>query len=253
MVLKRLRAYFFMKNKAISVIIPAYNEEQTIQRNLTKIHNFLKDRFGVFEIIVVNDGSFDGTSKELKKIQENLHLRIIDNKTNQGKGKVVKQGILESSCELVMFLDADLGIPIEELPKFVLEFDNGYDIVIASRFVPGLRIVRPVVWYRRIMEKVFQILRMTIINDWNVRDTQCGFKVFRRKAAMDIFSRVTVERFAFDAEVIFIANKLKYKIRELPISLQNPPESHVRLVRDPINMILDLVKIRVNYWKGKYK
>lgn len=242
-----------MKNIAISVIVPAYNEEQTIQKNLAKIHNFLKGRFGVFEIIVVNDGSSDGTSKEIKKIQEDLHLRFIDNETNQGKGKVVKQGILESSCELVMFLDADLGIPIEEIQKFIPELDNGYDIVIASRFVPGLRIVRPVPWHRQIMEKIFRLLRMAIVNDWNVKDTQCGFKVFRRKAAMDIFGRVTIGRFAFDAEVVFIANKLKYKIKELPISLQNPPKSHVRLIRDPLNMMSDLVKIRVNNWRGKYK
>jgi dolichyl-phosphate beta-glucosyltransferase len=242
-----------MKNIAISVIVPAYNEERTIQKNLTKIHNFLKDRLGTFEIIVVNDGSSDKTLKEIKKIQEDLHLRVIDNEANQGKGKVVKQGILESSCELVMFLDADLGIPIEELQKFVPEFENGYDIVIASRFVPGLRIVRPVPWHRRTMENIFRLLRIVAVSDWNVKDTQCGFKVFRRKAAMDIFSRATVERFAFDAEVIFIANKLKYKIKELPISLQNPPDSHIRLVRDPLNMMLDLVKIRVNSWKGKYK
>lgn len=242
-----------MKNRAISVVIPCYNEEKTIQKNLLKIHSYLKDRFGVFEMIVVNDGSTDGTLKEIKKIQDDLHFRIIDNRVNEGKGKVVKQGILESSCEFVMFLDADLGIPIEELQKFVSEFGSGYDIVIASRFVPGLRIVRPVIWHRRVMEKIFRLLRMAIISDWNVKDTQCGFKIFRRKAAMDIFPRVTVGRFAFDAEVIFIANKLKYKIKELPISLQNPPNSHVRLLRDPLNMALDLLRIRVNDWRGKYK
>ena len=242
-----------MKNKAISVVIPCFNEEKTIQKNLRRICNYLKSHFEVFEVIVVNDGSTDQTLRELKKIQEELHLRIIDNEVNQGKGKVVRQGVLESSCELVMFLDADLGIPIEELLKFISEFDNGYDIIIASRFVPGLRIVRPVLWYRRIMEKVFQLLRMAIINDWNIKDTQCGFKVFRKKAAMDIFPRLTVGRFAFDAEVIFIANRMKHKIRELPISLQNPPNSHVRLIRDPLNMTLDLLKIRLNDWRGKYK
>ncbi|MDD5489518.1 MAG: glycosyltransferase family 2 protein [Candidatus Moranbacteria bacterium] len=242
-----------MKNEAISVVVPCYNEEKTIQKNLARIFNYLKDHWEVFEIIVVNDGSSDGTLKEVKKIQEDLHLRIIDNRINRGKGKVVKQGILESSCELVMFLDADLGIPIEELQKFVSEFENGCDIVIASRFVPGLRIVRPVPWHRQIMEKIFRLLRMAITNNWNVKDTQCGFKVFRRKAAMDIFPRVTVGRFAFDAEVIFIAGKLKYRIKELPISLQNPPNSHVRLFRDPLNMTLDLLRIKANDWRGKYK
>ena len=242
-----------MEKENISVIVPCYNEEKRIQKNLMRIYNYLKENFETFELIAVNDGSTDNTLKELKKVQGELHLRIIDNEVNRGKGKVVKQGILESFCDLVMFLDADLGIPVEELEKFIAEFDNGYDIVIASRFVPGLRIVRPVLWHRRIMEKVFRLLRIAIINDWNVKDTQCGFKMFRKKAAMDIFSKATIERFAFDAEVIFLANKLRYKIKELPISLQNPPDSHIRMIRDPLNMIWDLIRIRINDLRGRYK
>lgn len=242
-----------MESRAISVVIPCYNEERTIQKNLIKVYNYLKDRFGVFEIIVVNDGSTDGTLKEIKKIREELHLRVVDNEVNEGKGKAVKEGVLESSCEHVMFLDADLGIPIEELEKFIPEIENGNDLVIASRFVPGLRILRPVLWHRRIMEKMFRFLRILIINDWKIKDTQCGFKLFRRDAAMNIFQRVTVKRFAFDAELIFIANQLGYKIKELPISLQNPPNSHIRFFQDPFNMFLDLLKIRLNEWKGKYK
>ncbi|MDI6778184.1 MAG: glycosyltransferase [Patescibacteria group bacterium] len=241
-----------MENRSITVVIPCFNEEKTIKKNLMRIYNYLKGRFGVFEMIVVNDGSADRTLKEVKKIQDELHLRVIDNSVNEGKGKVVRQGILESSCEIVMFLDADLGIPIEELEKFVGELDNGYDIVIASRFVPGLRIVRPVLWHRRFMEKIFRLLRIVIINIRNVKDTQCGFKVFRREAAMKIFPKLTVKRFAFDAELIYVANKCKFRIKELPISLQNPPNSHVRLARDPLNMIRDLVRIRINDGRGRY-
>lgn len=241
-----------MENEAISVVVPCFNEEKTIRKNLTKIHDYLKSRFGVFEIIVVNDGSRDGTLRELKKIREDLHLRVIDNEKNEGKGKAVKQGILESSCPIVMFLDADLGIPVEELEKFVREIRNGCDVVIASRFVPGLRVVRPVLWHRRFMEKVFRLLRMIVIDIRNVKDTQCGFKVFRRQAAMEIFPRLTVKRFAFDAELIYVANKCKFRIKELPVSLQNPPASHVRIVRDPLNMMKDLIKIKVNDWRGKY-
>jgi len=177
----------------------------------------------------------------------------VDNPENEGKGGAVKRGMLVTRFETVMFLDADLGIPIEELEKFISEIEKGNDLVIASRFVPGLRIIRPVQWHRRVMEKIFRLIRMVIVNDWNVKDTQCGFKVFKREAAMKIFPKITVKRFAFDAELIFIANKLKYKIKELPISLQNPPNSHIRIIRDPINMTLDLFRIRINDWKGKYK
>jgi len=167
----------------------------------------------------------------------------------------VRDGMLATSREsdIAMFLDSDLGIPIEELEKFVAEIKNGHDIVIASRFVPGLKIVQPVQLHRKIMEKAFRLIRMIITNNWNVKDTQCGFKVFRREAAMKIFPKLTVKRFAFDAEVIFVANKCGYKIKELPIHLQNPPSRSLRIFRDPMNMIWDLLRIRRNDWKGKYQ
>jgi dolichyl-phosphate beta-glucosyltransferase len=241
------------KLASVSVVVPCFNEGKTIQKNLMRIHNYLKNNFEVFEIIVVDDGSSDDTLKEVKKMQDDLHLRVIGNEINEGKGKVVKQGILEGSCDLIMFIDADLGIPIEELEKFVPEFKKGHDIVIASRFVPGLKVVRPVQLHRRLMEKVFRLIRMTIINDWHIKDTQCGFKVFKKEAAMKIFPKASVKRFAFDAELVFVANKFGYKIKELPIRLQNPPSRTLRIIRDPANMILDLMRIRINDWKGKYR
>ena len=241
-----------MKETSISVVLPCYNEAKTIYQNIKKIEAYLSPRFDNFEIIAVNDGSGDNTAGELNKILAEFPIKVINNPENQGKGGVVKDGILASQYEVVMFLDADLGIPIEELEKFIAEVKNGYDIVIASRFVPGLKIKRPVLWYRKIMERVFRIMRMVIINYWTVKDTQCGFKVFRREAAMNIFPRMTVKRFAFDAEVVYIAKKFRYKIKELPISLQNPPNSHVRLFLDPLNMTIDLLKIRWNATRKIY-
>ena len=235
------------------MVIPCFNEEKTIYQNLKRIHEYLGSNFEEFEIVAVNDGSQDETQKELEKIQRELPLRIIRNQTNSGKGRAVKGGMMAAEGSIVMFLDADLGISIEELEKFIPEIENGHDLVIASRFVPGLKIARPVLWHRRFMEKVFRILRLLVVNDWNVKDTQCGFKVFRRDAAMKIFPRLTVKRFAFDAEVIYVANKHKLKIKELPITLQNPPNSHIRIVRDPLNMAWDLLRIRMNDWRGKYK
>jgi dolichyl-phosphate beta-glucosyltransferase len=241
-------------SKQISVVVPCFNEEKTIYQNIKRMAEYLQSRFNRFEIIAVNDGSIDNTLAELLKLkQEDFPLKIIDHKQNQGKGKVVRDGILGSQYDLVMFLDADLGIPIEELEKFVAEIENGYDIAIASRFVPGLKIKRPVRWHRKVMEKGFRLLRILIINDWQIKDTQCGFKVFKKDAAMNIFPKLTVNRFAFDAELIFVASKKKFKIKELPITLQNPPNSHVRIIRDPLNMTLDLIKIKVNHLKRKYK
>ena len=244
-----------MKKTRISVVAPCYNEENNIRKNIKIINDFLSSRFDDYEIIVVNDGSRDDTSRELAGLRRELGISIIDIQDNQGKGKAVKVGILASGndYEVVMFLDSDLGIPIEELDKFIPELENGYDIVIASRFVPGFKVIRPVQSYRRIMEKCFRLIRMLITNNWDIKDTQCGFKVFRREAAMKIFPKLTVKRFAFDAELIFVAAKHRYRIKELPIHLQNPPSRSLRLFRDPMNMTWDLLRIRVNDWRGRYE
>jgi dolichyl-phosphate beta-glucosyltransferase len=244
-----------MPEKKISVIVPCFNEGKSIYNNIKRINNYLSKRFDGFEIVAVNDGSRDNTAEELRKLQKEIKIKVIDNPENQGKGGAVKDGVLASNeeNEILMFLDSDLGIPIEELDKFIEEHKNGFDMVIASRFVPGLKVVRPVQLHRKIMEKIFRLIRMIITNNWKVKDTQCGFKVFRREAAMKIFPLLTVKRFAFDAEVIFVANKHRFKIKELPIHLQNPPSRSLRIFRDPANMILDLLRIRMNDWKGKYE
>jgi glycosyltransferase involved in cell wall biosynthesis len=242
-----------MLDKKISVVIPCFNEGKTIYQNIQKINRYLERNIAVYEIIAVNDGSRDGTLSELQKIQKELPLKIISHPQNEGKGKVVRDGILAGRYEIVMFLDADLAIPIEELEKFLVEIDRGYDLVIASRFVPGLKVLCPVLWYRKIMERVFRILRMIILNNWKVRDTQCGFKVFRAAMARKIFSMATIKRFASDAEIIFIAKKFGYSIKELPVILQNPERSHVRLFCDPLNMFFSLFKIRWNDLTRQYK
>lgn len=242
-----------MKNKKISVIIPCYNGGSFIRENIEKINDYLENNFLDYEIIIVNDGSFDNTREEILQVKKKLSkLIFIDNKINSGKGHAVKSGILKSRYEVVMFLDADLAIPIEGLKDFIKALDDGFDIAIASRFVPGLRIVKPILWYRQFMERIFRLLRMAIINNYSIKDTQCGFKVFSREAAMEVFPLITINRFAFDAEVIFIAAKKGYKIKELPIVLQNPTESSIRIYRDSFNMLLDLIRIKVNYFLGKY-
>jgi glycosyltransferase involved in cell wall biosynthesis len=242
-----------MHPEKISVVIPCFNEERSIYANIKTILGYLENHFEHFEIIAVNDGSTDQTIGELRRAQSELPLTIIDNYANEGKGKAVKDGILKSSGDIVMFLDADLAIPIEELEKFIAEINNGYDLAIASRFIPGGKTIKKVLWYRVIMEKAFRLIRTVIINNYTVKDTQCGFKIFRREAAMKVFPLLRIKRFAFDAEIIFVAGKFKQKIKELPIALQNPIRSHVRIVRDPINMISDLIKIRINDTLRNYR
>lgn len=242
-----------MFTEKISVVIPCFNEEAKIQENIKKIFQYLKNNFENFEIIAVNDGSTDKTLEELKKIQKEPSFHIIDNPVNAGKGKAVKDGVLQSRNEIVLFLDADLAIPIEELPKFIAEIKNGFDLAIASRFVPGGKVIKKVLWYRVIMEKAFRIIRTLILNNYQIKDTQCGFKVFKREVALKIFPQMKIKRFAFDSEIIFLAEKYKFGIKELPIILQNPIRSHLRIFRDPLNMFFDLLKIRFNEFLGKYK
>jgi len=242
-----------MKNKKISVIIPCYNGGKFIRQNVEKINDYLASNFLDYEIIIVNDGSFDDTREKILQVEKNLpKLIFIDNKINSGKGNAVKSGILKSHYEIVMFLDADLAMPIEGLRDFIQAINEGFKIVIASRFVPGLRVIKPILRHRQFMEKIFRLLRMIITNDYSIQDTQCGFKVFSRETAMAIFPLITVNRFAFDAEVIFIAIKKGYKIKELPVVLQNPIESSVRIYHDSLNMLLDLIRIRKNDFLGKY-
>jgi glycosyltransferase involved in cell wall biosynthesis len=239
--------------KKISVVIPCYAEGKTIFENIEKIHDYLGQNFDGFEIIAVSDGSPDNTVAELKRVQKRMSIVLIENEINGGKGKAVRDGMLVAMGDIVMFMDADLAIPIESLDTFIPEIEKGNDVVIASRLVPGLKVLKPVLWYRKYMERVFAMLRMLIINNYAVRDTQCGFKVFTRKATADIFPLLTIKRFAFDAEIIFLAGKKKYRIKEMPITLQNPERSSIRIVRDSANMLYDLMRIRWNDFKGKYK
>lgn len=242
-----------MSSESISVVVPCFNEEKVIRQNLNNVFNYLNSRFSFFELIAVNDGSQDQTLEELKKLQASIPLIIINNGINGGKGKAVKDGVLASKNEAIMFLDADLAIPIEELEKFMPELKKGYDIVIASRFVPGVKILKPVLWYRQRMERVFRIMRLVILNDRAIKDTQCGFKVFTRQAAMRILKLTKIRRFAFDAEIVFLAKKFGYKIKELPINLQNPQNSHIKIISDSLNMATDLIRIRVNDFLKKYE
>jgi dolichyl-phosphate beta-glucosyltransferase len=243
---------FSMKHPEISLVIPCFNEGKTIYQNILKIEKYLKENFERFEIIAVNDGSVDNTLSELRLVQQKVPVQIINLEQNTGKGRAVRSGILAGHYDPIMFMDADLAIPIEELEKFLVGIEKGADIAIASRFVPGLKILKPVLWYRKFMEKVFRLARKIVLNNWKIQDTQCGFKVFKKDIARRVFSMATIDRFAFDSEIVFIAKKLGYEIRELPISLQNPTTTSIRFFIDPVNMFFALLKIRRNDLQGKY-
>ncbi len=238
---------------SISIIIPAYNEELRIQPTLEKIHSYCAEKFSEFEIIVVDDGSSDNTLSLIRRLGRHLeHINPIHYPNNAGKGYAVRQGVLASKGDLLLISDADLSTPIEELEKLIpyIRHDS-YDVVIGSRALEKSDIVVKQPWYREMMGKTFNIF-VKVVAVSGINDTQCGFKLFRGYVARSLFSKCTIDGFSFDVEVLYLAKRSGYKIKEVPIRWINSPSSKVELIRDPLIMILELLRIRINSLTGKY-
>ncbi len=239
-----------MGKLSISIIIPAYNEEKRIKKTLQRIISYLNKKKYDYEIIVVDDGSKDNTVKIAESFASK-RLRVLRNKGNLGKGGSVKNGMLAARKKYLLFSDADLSTPIEELEKFD-RLKNKYDILIGSRALKDsdIKIKQPI--HRILMGKVFNLF-VNIIVVSGLKDTQCGFKFFRRDAARKIFRKQIFKGFGFDVEVLFIARKYKYRIKEIPVIWLNSPETKVSAVKDSFKMFADLIRIRINDLMGKYK
>lgn len=234
----------------ISVVIPAYNEEKRIEPTLKKVINYLENNFDKYEIIVVDDCSTDNTNKIVSKYKKN-NIKILRNKKNKGKGYSVKRGIQNAKYPLVLFSDSDLATPIEELGEFMNHIKE-YDIIIASRNMKEsyIKVKQPL--YRQFMGKTFPLL-VNLIALRGFKDTQCGFKLFKTDIAKKIVSLQTLKGFSFDVEILFIAKKLGYKIKEVPVVWIDKEDSKVSPIKDSIKMLVDLFKIRYNNLLGKYE
>lgn len=241
----------------ISVVIPCYKEASIIRETLLTVDAFLRPRFTRFEIIVVTDGSPDGTADAVRHVQKEypaIPVILFSFEKNLGKGAAVKTGILKSSYDPILFLDADLTISITELEAFISALKNNVDIVIASRLLSGSHFEEPSPWHRILMARIFHLLQIFILGNFEFPDTQCGFKLFRRSAALHLFRKATIRRFAFDAEILFLARKNNYKITTLPVIIKRDPRNtNVRIIHDSLNMIFALFKIRLNQFSGRYR
>lgn len=235
----------------LSIIIPAFNEEKRIPDTLLNLLNYLSAKSYNWEIILVDDGSTDKTSEIAKEIIKNNSLTVIKNHLNQGKGYSVKRGVLSSMGKVILFSDTDLSVPIEELDKMLLWIDRGYDIVIGSKRLPDSIIEVSQPWYRQLMGKTFNLLVQSLVLK-GFKDTQCGFKCFTRESALQVFGLQRLTGFAFDVEILYIAQKCGFKIKEQPVRWKNSPESKVHLLKGPLSMMLELLKIRFYDWKGYY-
>ncbi len=237
----------------LSVIVPAYNEEARLGQTLRQMLNYLQAHCSAYEVVVVDDGSADDTSGMARRFAaDDERVRVIRTEMNWGKGHAVKQGMLTAAGELLLFSDADLSTPIEELDNFLSAFDEGYDIVIGSRKLSGAQVQVHQKPLREWLGKGFTWLTNLLITG-NISDVTCGFKAFRRPAARQIFSLQRIDDWSFDAEILFLAQKFKYRIKEVPVRWRNDPRTKVNLLRDIVRSFVGLVRIRWNDWQGKYK
>ncbi len=235
----------------LSIIIPVHNEEQRLPATLDQILAFLNQQPYAAEILVVENGSQDRTLQiACAYARENPQIQVIQ-AAKRGKGLAVRAGMLAAHGQFRFMCDADLSMPIEELSRFLPPALETFDIAIASREVPGaVRFGEPA--YRHLIGRVYNnLIRLLVLP--GLQDTQCGFKCFRGAVADEIFDMQTLSGMSFDVEVLFIARQRGYSIAELPIPWYFNPDSRVRLVEDSLRMGLDLLTIRLNAIRGRYR
>lgn len=213
------------------------------------------DRFAAaqsypIEVIIINNNSRDATRQIAQDFAASHAYARLLNEPRQGKGAAVRTGMLNGAGEYLFICDADFSMPVEEISKFLPPAVEHYDVAIASREVKGAqRVGEP--QYRHLMGRVFNLIVRGLAIP-NIQDTQCGFKVFQRAAARDVFTLQTIDGWGFDVEVLFIALKHKYKLIEVPITWYYKPQTKVNPIRDSMNMVFEVVKVRRNGWRGKY-
>lgn len=241
-----------MSNPFLSIVIPAHNEESRLPPSLAQIGAFLRTQAYDAEVIIVENGSADRTYEvALDCARDFPNLRVIQSPDNlRGKGLAVKQGMLAATGDWRFICDADLSMRIDELVKFLPPRLDGYDIVIASRETPGaVRVDEPE--YRHIMGRVATfIIKFAAISDYE--DTQCGFKLFSGKVAEDLFAVQRMNGIGFDVELLFIAKRRGYRVKEMPITWYYDPYSTMRLWDDSIMLLREIWEIRRNWRRGVY-
>lgn len=236
----------------LSIVIPAFNEQDRLRRTLPVLRKYLQEQSYDWELIVVDDGSCDQTHAVAKEFFPGNNLRVLRNPGNRGKGYSVKQGVLAAQGEVVLLTDADFSTPIHYFDTLRSRLEEGYDIVIGSRSLEDSVVPVRQPWYRQGMGRIFNRLVQAVVMQGFI-DTQCGFKCFKRETAGPLFNKMTIDRFSFDVEFLFLAKKRGLKILEVPVEWKNVLQSRVRIIRDSIRMFLDIFRIRLNDWRGRYE
>ncbi|OGF80888.1 hypothetical protein A2W48_01785 [Candidatus Giovannonibacteria bacterium RIFCSPHIGHO2_12_44_12] len=235
----------------LSIVIPAYNEEERIAKTLIRIDQYLSFKKYAYEIIVVDDGSSDNTVALVSKLSRKVgHISILKNKKNRGKGFAVRTGMRKAQGRIRLFMDADNSVDISHLDEFIRHLESGFDIVIGSIKIGEQRATERNGIHRRILGSLANFLIRALATP-KIKDTQRGFKLFSARAAKKIFSRQTINRFGFDIELLVIARKNGYQIKEIPVVWDNPAGSKVGL-SSYVFTLIELLRITLNRAVGKY-
>ena len=228
----------------LSVVIPAFNESRRLPPTLRTVERYLRASNRRSELIIVDDGSSDDTAAVVDRmIAEGLKLHLFRHDANRGKGAAVRTGMLAATGDLVLFTDADLSTPIADVERLIAALDAGADVAIGSRALDRSLIEVHQPWIRDRMGRVFNLFVQAILLP-GLKDTQCGFKAFRREAARDLFNATEADGFEFDTEVLYRARRRGLKIREIPVHWRNNPDTRVNAVSDSARMLLGLFRIR---------
>jgi glycosyltransferase involved in cell wall biosynthesis len=241
-----------MASPQLSIVIPAYNESARIENALERVMSCIAKQGWDAEVLVVDDGSTDVTVDIVQHwMERHPRLHLIKNEGNRGKGYSVRNGLLQAAGEVVMFTDADLSAPMEEAERLLAAIADGADVAIGSRWMDKTRQTIHQPLYRRFFGRCFNWVTRTVMG-LPFKDTQCGFKAFQRSAAQIIFRLQRIERWGFDPEILFIARKLGYDIREVPVTWGHDERSRMSYLKDGMKMLEEMAIIRGNSIAGRY-
>lgn len=242
-----------MSDLTYSLILPAYNEAERLATSIPKVLDYVRARHLRAEIIVVNDGSTDDTADVVRRFSvAEPAVVLLENPGNRGKGYSVRNGMLNAKGDVMLFTDADLSSPITEADNLFAALAAGADVAIGSRWLQSDLQTERQPWYRQLYGRLFN-LGLHLVLGLNYRDTQCGFKAFNRRAVQTIFPRQHIERWGFDPELLFLANKFKLRTTEVPVAWAHDHRSKINPLRDGLKMGIEMLRIRWNDRHGRYQ
>ena len=229
----------------LSVVIPAFNEEGRLPETLSRLEPYLARRTNSFEVILVDDGSRDGTLRVMREESErHPFVKVVALPANRGKGRALACGVAASAGRLVLISDADLSTPIEELPKLEAALADGARVAIASRAKRGARIEISQPPHRVLMGKVFNLIVQALLLP-GIWDTQCGFKLFEGDLGRQLFGQLETNGFGYDVEVLYRARRSRHPIAEVPVRWQHSAPTRVATFRSSLDMLKDVIRIRL--------